>query len=66
MKQHKVLEKCHGVHQRVNKACVSDLDKKLLNGLDKIKADVCIASKKHCRKLTMGEVDFPHRLHASN
>ena len=37
---------------------MSDLDKKLLNGLDKIKADICIASEKRCRKLTMGEVDF--------
>ena len=66
MKKHKVLEKCHGTCQRVNKARVSDLDKKLLNSLDKIKADVCIASEKHCCKLTMGEADFPYRLHASN
>ena len=58
MKQHKVLEKHHRVCQRANKACMSDLNKKLLNGLDKIKEDICIASKKHCRKLTMGEVDF--------
>ena len=48
MKQHKVLEKCHGVYQQVNKAHMSDLDKKLLNGLDKIKEDICIASEKHC------------------
>ena len=39
-------------------ACMSDIDKKLLNGLDKIKEDICIASKKHCQKLTMGKVDF--------
>ena len=37
---------------------MSDLDMKSLNGLDKIKEDICIASKKRCQKLAMGEVDF--------
>ena len=56
--QHNVMEKYERILLNLRHGMLSDLDRLVLDSLDRTKTDVMTASEKRCRKLRMGEIDF--------